>query len=218
MLKLTRIYFQEVSIPSDSQTKGSNNCNDTGILQKDVPLGKSTIMNDISEERTRHSAKSIEDPNEKPSTDDISLEKTSQKALSSCNAASLQAQELPKDGTETPKASLKACKLSAKPSETPCTKSPADYPSPNSEYAEMKILAPVAGDDQPGNHSWKKRTVSHFSLPIFLAYGAFGGWGWEGLDQLKCMVSIGGICCSICHLSGLSVLKLIKKGMGGVAC
>nr|XP_016456377.1 PREDICTED: uncharacterized protein LOC107780367 isoform X3 [Nicotiana tabacum] len=149
---------REVSIPSDSQTKGSNNCNDTGILQKDVPLGKSTIMNDISEERTRHSAKSIEDPNEKPSTDDISLEKTSQKALSSCNAASLQAQELPKDGTETPKASLKACKLSAKPSETPCTKSPADYPSPNSEYAETNILAPVAGDDQPGNHSWKKRT------------------------------------------------------------
>ncbi|XP_019251053.1 PREDICTED: DUF724 domain-containing protein 6-like isoform X3 [Nicotiana attenuata] len=149
---------REVSVPSDSQTKGSNNCNDAGILQKVVPLGKSTNMNDISEERTRHSVKSIEDPNEKPSTDYISLEKTPQKALSSCNAASLQAQELPKEGTKTPKASLKACKLSAKPSETPCTKSPADYPSPNSEYAEMKILAPVAGDDQPGNHSWKKRT------------------------------------------------------------
>nr|XP_018629135.1 DUF724 domain-containing protein 6 isoform X3 [Nicotiana tomentosiformis] len=156
---------REVSIPSDSQTKGSNNCNDTCILQKNVPLGKSTTMNDISGERTRHSVKSIEDPNEKPSTDDISLEKSSPKVLSSCNAASLLAQELPKEGTETPKTSLKACKLSAKPSETTCTKSPSDYPSPNYEYTEMKILAPVAGDDQPGNHSWKKRTRKNCQEP-----------------------------------------------------
>jgi len=163
LLKLTQIYFQDIPIPPDCQTNGSNNCTDTSIPKKDVPLGRSSSMNEISEEKTPHSIKFIEDLNEPHSTDEVAPEETLQNARPNCDAASPQPPELPKD------MSLEACTLSSKPSKKPRTKSPFSQSSPKSEYAEMKISAPIAGDEQPHNRSWQNRTVSYFSLPnLFL--------------------------------------------------
>lgn len=143
---------RDIPIPSDCQTNGSNNSTDTSISKKDVPLGRSSSMNEISEERTPLSKKHIEDLNEPHSTDEISPEETLQNALPTCDAASPQSQEPPKD------MSLEACNLSSKPSKKPRTKSPFGHPSPRSEYAEMKISVPVAGDEQSHNRSWQNRT------------------------------------------------------------
>ncbi|KAJ8573678.1 hypothetical protein K7X08_010189 [Anisodus acutangulus] len=132
---------RDTPIPSDCQTNGSN---DASLSQKDVPLGRSSTMNEISEESTQHSIKNIENLNETPSTDAI--------PLSNCDAASPQPLELPKD------TSLEACKLSSKPSKKPRTKSPFSQPSPKTEYAEMKSSVPVAGDEQPRIRSWQNRT------------------------------------------------------------
>ncbi|XP_006349167.1 uncharacterized protein [Solanum tuberosum] len=143
---------RDIPIPPDCQTNGSNNCTDTSIPKKDVPLGRSSIMNEISEEKTRHSIKFIEDLNEPHSTDEVAPEETLQNARPNCDAASPQPPELPKD------MSLEACTLSSKPSKKPRTKSPFSQSSPKSEYAEMKISAPLAGDEQPHNRSWQNRT------------------------------------------------------------
>lgn len=142
---------RDIPIPSDCQTNGSNNYTDTSISKKDVPLGRSSIMNE-SEERTPHAIKFIEDLNEPHSTDEISPEETLKTALPNCDAASPQSLELPKD------MSLEACNLSSKPSKKPRTKSPFGHSSPKSDYLEMKILAPVAGDEQSHNRSWQSRT------------------------------------------------------------
>ncbi|KAK4372415.1 hypothetical protein RND71_007799 [Anisodus tanguticus] len=135
---------RDIPIPLDCQTNGSNNCIDANLSPKDVPLGKSSTMNEISEETTQHSIKNIEDLTETPSTDEI--------PLSNCDAASPQPLELPKD------MSLEACKLSSKPSKKPRTKSPFGQPSPKTEYDEMKSSVPVAGDEQPCIRSWQNRT------------------------------------------------------------
>ncbi|XP_059311780.1 DUF724 domain-containing protein 3-like isoform X3 [Lycium ferocissimum] len=135
---------QDIPIPSDCQTNGSNNCNDASLPQKDVPLGRSSTMNEISEEKTHHSIKNIEDLNETPSTDEI--------LLSNRDAASPQPLEPPKD------MSLEACKLSSKPSKKPRTKSPFGHPSPRTENAEMKSSVTVARDEQPHIRSWQNRT------------------------------------------------------------
>ncbi|CAN4106534.1 unnamed protein product [Withania somnifera] len=121
-------------------------------FKKDVPLGRSSSMNEISEERTPHSKKYIKDLNEPHPTDEILPEETLQTALPNCDAASPQPIEPPKD------MSLEACSLSSKPSKKPRTKSPFGHPSPRSEYAEMKISVPVAGDELSHNHSWQNRT------------------------------------------------------------
>lgn len=164
LLKLIQIYFQDIPIPPDCQTNGSNNCTDTSILKKDTPLGRSSIMNEISEEKTPQSIKLMEDLNEPHSTDEISPEETLQNALPNCDAASPQTPEPPKD------MSLEACTLRSKPSKKPRTKSPFSQSSPKSEYAEMKISAPLAGDEQTHNRSWQNRTVSHFTLPNFFLH------------------------------------------------
>ncbi|XP_015057464.1 DUF724 domain-containing protein 3-like isoform X2 [Solanum pennellii] len=143
---------RDISIPPDCQTNGSNNCTDTSISKKDTPLGRSSIMNEISEEKTPQSIKLVEDLNEPHSTDEISPEETSQNALPNGDAASPQTPEPPKD------MSLEACTLSSKPSKKPRTKSPFSQSSPKSEYAEMKISAPLAGDEQTHNRSWQNRT------------------------------------------------------------
>ncbi|KAL3348284.1 hypothetical protein AABB24_021777 [Solanum stoloniferum] len=143
---------QDIPIPPDCQSNGSNNCTDTSIPKKDVPLGRPSIMNEISEEKTPHSIKFIEDLNEPHSTDEVSPEETLQNAHPNCDAASPQPPELPKDMP------LEACTLSSKPSKKPRTKSPFSQSSPKSEYAEMKISAPLAGDEQPHNRSWQNRT------------------------------------------------------------
>ncbi|XP_059311777.1 DUF724 domain-containing protein 3-like isoform X1 [Lycium ferocissimum] len=135
---------RDIPIPSDCQTNGSNNCNDASLPQKDVPLGRSSTMNEISEEKTHHSIKNIEDLNETPSTDEI--------LLSNRDAASPQPLEPPKD------MSLEACKLSSKPSKKPRTKSPFGHPSPRTENAEMKSSVTVARDEQPHIRSWQNRT------------------------------------------------------------
>ncbi|KAL3348287.1 hypothetical protein AABB24_021777 [Solanum stoloniferum] len=143
---------RDIPIPPDCQSNGSNNCTDTSIPKKDVPLGRPSIMNEISEEKTPHSIKFIEDLNEPHSTDEVSPEETLQNAHPNCDAASPQPPELPKDMP------LEACTLSSKPSKKPRTKSPFSQSSPKSEYAEMKISAPLAGDEQPHNRSWQNRT------------------------------------------------------------
>ncbi|XP_047265338.1 DUF724 domain-containing protein 6 isoform X5 [Capsicum annuum] len=143
---------QDLPIPSDCQTNGSNNCTDTSISQKDVPLDGSSIMNETSEEKTQRSVKYIEDLNEPHSTDEISPEETLQNVLPSCDSASPHPAELPKD------MSLEACNLSSKLSKKPRTKSPFSHTSPKSEYAEKKISVPVAVDEQPHNRSWQNRT------------------------------------------------------------
>ncbi|XP_010322317.1 DUF724 domain-containing protein 6 isoform X2 [Solanum lycopersicum] len=143
---------RDIPIPPDCQTNGSNNCTDTSILKKDTPLGRSSIMNEISEEKTPQSIKLMEDLNEPHSTDEISPEETLQNALPNCDAASPQTPEPPKD------MSLEACTLRSKPSKKPRTKSPFSQSSPKSEYAEMKISAPLAGDEQTHNRSWQNRT------------------------------------------------------------
>ncbi|PHT94859.1 hypothetical protein T459_02741 [Capsicum annuum] len=143
---------RDLPIPSDCQTNGSNNCTDTSISQKDVPLDGSSIMNETSEEKTQRSVKYIEDLNEPHSTDEISPEETLQNVLPSCDSASPHPAELPKD------MSLEACNLSSKLSKKPRTKSPFSHTSPKSEYAEKKISVPVAVDEQPHNRSWQNRT------------------------------------------------------------
>ncbi|XP_055818025.1 DUF724 domain-containing protein 3-like isoform X2 [Solanum dulcamara] len=143
---------RDIPIPSDCQTNGSNNCSDTSISKKDVPLGRSSIMNEISEERTHHSIKFIEDLNEPHSTEEISPEETLQNAIPSCDAESPQSLKLSKD------MSLEACNLSSKPSKKPRTRSPFGHASPKSERSEMKISALVAGDEESHNRSWQNRT------------------------------------------------------------